>query len=133
MTLNQNDIIEFGKFDAKETEFEWNTGSNARCYNDCIGEGRFFCTATKDTWGRCCISKETCPKVNYCSWEAKESRGLQIWSCPRTPAVCGSQTTYTSYKKNKYIKPRGKHAEFLKGGAGCPYKILFPLSAGKYD
>jgi hypothetical protein len=40
---------------------------------------------------------------------------------------------YRGGKFNRSIRPRGDYSEFLKGGAGCPYKVLFPGNAGKYD
>jgi len=35
--------------------------------------------------------------------------------------------------KNKVLKPKRNYTSFLKGGAACRYKIVFPASADKYD
>jgi len=72
--------------------------------------------------------------VNFCSFETPAaSKALKIWACPNTPAYCGTRTMRTAAERNQVLRPYGSFMEFLKDGAGCRYKLIFPLTAGKYD
>ena len=91
--------LEEVKFDVPDTPTDFNTYSNEKCVNDCIRKGNHFCLATGTTrWGRCCKSKEDCPQVNYCSFEASPTaNSLQLWSCPFQDLFCGRQEVLTAY------------------------------------
>ena len=96
-----------------------------------------FCAMIRTEYGLCCPNPNYCKRweVNFCSYEApRASKALKLFACPHTPTFCGREELFEAKPgKLSTIKPSGMYKFWLKGGALCRYKIIFPKEARQFD